>query len=251
MPFIDRKSHQLFIETRGEGTPDFICLHGLVDSVSIWKRLAPALAERGRVILVDQRGHGRSGAPAGHTERQDLARDITAVLDSLEIERAILVGHSMGGIMAMATALMAPERVAGLVLIGTASQCTEKVANWYERIATAGEREGLEGIARMIYGKDSEKSIVGDAAGMAAVTRTLGSLYTDPLTPRLSEIRCPALVIVGERDPMGPKASSIIADKLPKSTLEVVADCGHWVHVEQPDAVTAAIDRWQASRHVT
>ena len=59
--------------------------------------------------------------------------------------KAVLVGHSMGGIVSMATALACAERVAGLVLIGTASQCSEKVASWYEQIAQAGETDGLDG----------------------------------------------------------------------------------------------------------
>lgn len=248
MDFLDLTHHRLFFEVAGEGPANFVCLHGLVDSVSIWERLSPSLVARGRTVLVDQMGHGRSGTPAGPVTREDLARDIVAVLDTLSIEHAILVGHSMGGIMAMTTALLVPERIAGLVLIGTASRCTEKVANWYERIAIAGESEGLDGLTRAIYGKDSQKVIVGNPVGIAAVTRTLKSLYADPLTPKLSEIACPSLVIVGERDPMGPKASSIIAEKLPDSTLEVVPNCGHWVHVEKPAAVTAAIDRWRTSR---
>ena len=107
------------------------------------------------------------------------------MLDALEISRAILVGHSMGGVVAMTTALAYPDRVAGLVLIGAASQCSEKVAHWYERIARAGETDGTAGLARAIYGERSDKRIAGDARGIAHVTRTLQSLYRDPLTPKL------------------------------------------------------------------
>ncbi len=144
----------------------------------------------------------------------------------------------------MTTALAYPDRIAGLVLIGTASQCNEKVAGWYERIALAGERDGAAGLARAIYGEKTRKVVSGDAQGIAHVTRTLKSLHEDPLTPKLAEIRCPALLVVGEQDPMGPKASAIIAERLPDAHLEVVPDCGHWVHVESPDAVLKAFDSW-------
>ena len=146
--------------------------------------------------------------------------------------------------MSMTAALRHSTRVRGLVLLGTASQCTERVAERYERIAQAGETDGLDGLAQVIYGKDSKRKIRGDAAGIAHVTRTLKSLFADPLTPKLPELRIPALLVVGEKDPMGPKASAIIAERLPNAQLEVVPDCGHWVHVEQPEAVLKSFDRW-------
>jgi len=236
--------HRLRVVSAGHGSPNLLCLHGLVDRLEIWDRLAAPLAERWRVVRMDQRGHGASEAPAGPYRREDLAGDVAEVVAGLPGGRAVLVGHSMGGIVSMATALSHPERVAGLVLIGTASQCNEKVAGWYERIAVSGERDGNAGLARAIYGKNSTKQVEGDPQGIAHVTRTLKSLHADPLTPKLAGIRCPVLLLVGEKDPMGPKASSIIADQLPGAELEVVPDCGHWIHVERPERVLEALDRW-------
>ena len=151
----------------------------------------------------------------------------------------------------MATALAHPDRIAGLVLLGTASHCSERIAGWYEQIAVAGETGGNDGLARIIYGKESRRRVVGDASGIAAVTRTLKSLYSDPLTPKLSRITCPVLLVVGEKDPMGPKASEIIAAELPNSTLEVLPGRGHWTHVEAPDDVLDALDRWRTRGQAT
>ena len=239
---VDVGGHRLRLETAGNGSPTFLCLHGLVDRIEIWDRIAGPLSERGRVARIDQRGHGGSEAPPGPYRREDLAGDVSAVIRELGDPNTVLLGHSMGGIVSMTTALVHPEQVAGLVLIGTASQCNEKIAGWYERIALAGEKDGNEGLVRAIYGEKSDKVIEGDAQGIAEVTRTLKSLYDDPLTPKLAEIRCPVLLIVGDNDPMGPKASSIIASQLPSALLVTVPDCGHWVHVDEPDAVLAAID---------
>ena len=100
-------------------------------------------------MRIDQRGHGGSGAPPGPYSRAALASDVIAVLDAEGIDRTILVGHSMGGIVAMQAALEFPERIAGLVLIGTTSECREKVAGWYERIALAGDRDGTAGLGRV------------------------------------------------------------------------------------------------------
>jgi len=228
----------------GRGEPVFLCLHGLVDTLSIWDGLVGPLAERGRVVSMDQRGHGESDAPPGPYMREDLARDAIRVLDAFAIDRAILVGHSMGGVVAMTTALMHPERVAGLVLLGTASRCSERIAAWYERIALAGEREGLTGVARAIHGDSSSRPMRGDSQGIAHVTRMLKSPFDDPLTPRLAEVRCGALLLVGGKNPMGPKASEIIRDALPegRARLVVLPGRGHWLHVEAPGYVIRAID---------
>jgi len=241
---VELGSHALCYDEAGRGDPPFACLHGLVDTLEIWDRLAPPLAERRRTIRFDQRGHGESRAPAGRCAREDMAGDLVRVLDALDVERAILVGHSMGGIVSMATALAHPDRVAGLVLLGTASQCNERTAQWYERIALAGERDGCEGLARAIYGEKSRKRVRGDAAGIAQVTRMLKTLHTDPLTPKLGAVTCRALLLVGESDPMGPRASQIIAASAPDAELRVLPGCGHRIHVEAADAVLEAIDAW-------
>jgi 3-oxoadipate enol-lactonase len=152
----------------------------------------------------------------------------------------------MGGIVAMEAALASPARIAGLVLIGTTSECREKVAGWYERIARAGEQDGNAGLRRAIYGEKSEKEILGDAQGIAHVTRMLKSLHSDPLTPKLRDIECPALMAVGEKDPMGPKASEIVFDAMPagRALLLRVPEKGHWLQLEAVDPVVAALDGW-------
>jgi 3-oxoadipate enol-lactonase len=238
--------HKIQVLSHGEGRRHFTCLHGLVDTLDIWKRLSPALETRGRVTRIDQRGHGRSSAPRGPYTRSQLAADVIGVLDAEGIDRTILVGHSMGGIVSMQTALDYPDRIAGLVLIGTTSECREKIAGWYERIAIAGERDGNAGLGRAIYGERSSKEILGDAQGIAEVTRMLKSLYRDPLTPRLGEIQCPALMAVGEKDPMGPKASEIVHDAMPAGRAELlrIPEKGHWLQLEAVESLVAALDDW-------
>ena len=81
------------------------------------------------------------------------------------------------------------------------------------------------------------------------MTRMLKTLHSDPLTDQLTGIACPALLLVGEKDPMGPRASERIAQALPAGagTLEVVPGCGHWIHLEAPDAIVSALDSWLAA----
>jgi len=243
---VDVGGHQLACASSGSGARHFLCLHGLVDTLDIWKAITPGLEQRGRVCLLEQRGHGGSDAPPGPYDRADLAHDVIAVLDAEGVDRSLLVGHSMGGIVAMETALQYPERIEGLVLIGTTSQCKEKIAGWYERIALAGERHGCEGLARAIYGEESDKRVAGDALGIAHVTRMLKSLFDDPLTPRLAELRCPVLLLVGEKDPMGPRASEIIEAAITPGLgqLELLEGKGHWLQVDSPEQVLSLLDAW-------
>jgi len=243
---IARDGYSLRYADSGGDLPVFLCLHGLADTLDVWDSLAGPLAERGRVVRIDQRGHGASGAPPGPCTRDDLARDAVGVLDALAIERAIVVGHSVGGIVAMAAALAAPERISGLVLIGTASRCSVRTAAWYERIALAAEQGGGDGLVRAIYGEGSGRRARGDARAIAQVARMLTSLHRDPLTPRLAAIACPVLLLVGEKDLMGPKASQTIRDALPPRHAELVVmpGCGHWLQIDAPGQVIAALDRW-------
>jgi pimeloyl-ACP methyl ester carboxylesterase len=149
-------------------------------------------------------------------------------------------------VVALTLALARPERVAGLVLLGTASQCSARVAEWYEKIAAAGEAEGLPGLSRAIY-RDPERLQRGDGRAMAEVTRALVSLFADPLTPKLAALHCPVLLLVGSKDPMGPRASELIRDALPegRGRLVVLPERGHWLHVEAPDDVLVELDRWR------
>jgi 3-oxoadipate enol-lactonase len=108
---IDVGGHHLRTIIRGAGPPYFVCLHGLADTLEIWSKVAGPLAARGRVVLVDQRGHGESEAPPGPYRREDLAVDVRTLLDRLDIPQAVLVGHSMGGIVAMTAALAYRDRL--------------------------------------------------------------------------------------------------------------------------------------------
>lgn len=241
---VDLGTHQLRARVSGAGERTFALVHGLADTLEIWDDLAPLLEPLGRVIRFDQRAHGDSSAPAGPSSRDDLAADLLALLDRLGAPRAVLVGHSLGGVAAICAALAAPERVAGLVLIGTASQCNQGTARWYRDIVRAGEVNALEGLAKAIYGPMSTRRVRGDAPGLVEVVRSLVSLHEEPLTPRLGEIACPTLVLVGGADPMGTAPSVIVQRGIPGARLEVLDGKGHWLQNEAPAEVATAIESW-------
>ncbi|MEA2626194.1 MAG: hypothetical protein QOD06_2239 [Candidatus Binatota bacterium] len=242
MRIVQRDGYALVAERHGKGPPHVLCLHGLADTRAIWTRVFPSFVASGAFLRVDQRGHGDSSSPDPPYRLEDLAADAVAVLDSWSIDRAVLVGHSMGGVVALTAALAFPGRVAGLVLLGTTSQLNAPEAAWYEKIAAAGETQGIDGIRPAIFGAGSEREIVADALAIAGIARALAGLHRQPLTPRLGEVSCPAAVLIGERDPMGVAASNILAEGMPGARLTVVPGRGHWLQLEAPEAVVSAAD---------
>src|SRR5215216_8115758 len=105
-------------ERRGTGTP-LVLLHGYPLDHHLWDEVAPLLVDTFELILPDLRGFGESSTVDSFYTMEDIASDIAALLDHLEIQKAAIVGHSMGGYVALAFARLFPERVTGLGLVST------------------------------------------------------------------------------------------------------------------------------------
>jgi pimeloyl-ACP methyl ester carboxylesterase len=239
---IELGTHALRVrEESGPGGRTLVLLHGFLDGTSVWQGVAAAIVDLGRVVLVQQRAHGDSTAPGGPCTLDDLAADVRSLLDALHIGRAILVGHALGGIVAAKLALAAPDRVAGLVLISTQSEIDARGATQWRHVVRAGEVNKLQGLARSVYGPTSRREVDGDGIGLTEIARALQGFGGDPLTPRLAELRCPTVVIAGERDVAGAAAARVLATRIAGATLELVPEQDDAPHVGAPDAVAAAI----------
>jgi pimeloyl-ACP methyl ester carboxylesterase len=238
---IDLGTHKLRVRSSGSGARTFVCIHGLAETLEGWDELGARLERTSRVIRYDQRAHGDSTAPDGACSRSDLAADLVAVLDRLEVPRAVLIGHGVGGLAALTTVLAAPARVAGLVLLATPTQLDEREARWFRDVIRAGEVNALEGLARGIHGPISRNQVEGDAPGIVAVARMAMGLQQEPLTPRLGEISCATLVLLGERDAAAKPGSELLARGIAGARLEVIPGAGRRPQVDAPDAVAAAI----------
>ncbi|HXY12553.1 MAG TPA: alpha/beta hydrolase [Thermoplasmata archaeon] len=115
MPFAERNGTKIYYEARGRGRP-LVLVEGLGYGLWMWRGQSPALEERFRLILVDNRGVGRSSPLPGPYSASEFARDILSVLDTERVEKAAVLGASMGGAIAQALAGIAPTRVDALVL---------------------------------------------------------------------------------------------------------------------------------------
>jgi 3-oxoadipate enol-lactonase len=226
----------------GRGSLTVVLTHGLAAGEAIWAQQVAALAPRYRVLTWELRGHGRSGPDPGPCAIPDLAADLRAVLDAARVERAVVLGHSAGGVVAMQFALDQPARTAGLVLVGTASECNQRARDFYEELAAIAEARGMEPVYRRLgVGAEQARRSPTDAATFARVARAMASLNGAPLTPRLGEIHCPAQMIVGEQDFLGVGGSVILHRNIAGSRLAIVPGRGHGLFVEDPDGFNALL----------
>jgi pimeloyl-ACP methyl ester carboxylesterase len=238
---VDLGSHALRVRESGAGTPVFVCLHGFLDGPAVWDGVAQHLAEIGRVVLVEQRAHGHSTAPDGPCGLDDLGRDVLRLLDALEVPRAILVGHALGGIAALEVALAAPERVAALALIATPSEIDERTAMQWRHVVRGGEVNKLQGLARSVFGPTSRREVDGDGGGLTEIARAMQEFHSRPLTPRLGALRCPTVVVAGAADAAGVAAARGLAARIAGATVEVVGGQGDAPHVGAPAEVAAVL----------
>jgi 3-oxoadipate enol-lactonase len=223
----------------------------------MWAKQLPPLAERYRVVNVDYRGHGRSGAATDPFGLDDLVADVVAVLDRLGIEEAVWAGLSIGGMVSLHAALAVPERVVGLILLDThagAERWSKKLK--YRAMSLGvrvlGVRPFLSEVVGLMFGETTRREkpeLAAEWRERFAATHVPSMLRTvellnarESVVERLGEIQLPALVAVGEEDHLLPPVDAReIAEGLPDASLVVIPGAGHLSALEQPEAVTAAM----------
>ncbi len=259
---------EIAFEERGHGERPLVLVHGFTGFRQDFATQLPALAERGRVLAPDLRGHGesgRTGDPSSYGFAQ-LTADLLALLDALGIERCDLLGHSMGGMVALRAALSAPARVASLVLMDTAPGPLGFVDRAQLALAArVGREAGMAALAQILRaraGDDPERSApdrrveqewgaerfwAWRSARVAAMDPAayealgLALVEQEDLTARLGEIACPTAVLVGELDHEFRAPSEALARHIPGARLRVLPGAGHQPQHEAADAWREAV----------
>jgi pimeloyl-ACP methyl ester carboxylesterase len=236
-----------FFDHAPEGAlgPPLVLVHGAGGTHLAWPEALRALPGR-RVLAVDLPGHGQAPRPGERTV-DGYATAILAMLDALAIPRAVVAGHSMGGAIALALALRAPERVAGLLLVGTGARLRVAPAMLETCADPARAQEAAEAMASFSFGPGATDA---DRAALAReiVAQPPGVLHDDlsacdafDVTGSLASIRAPAFVVVGLEDRLTPpKYGAFLRERLPGRGMLEVPGAGHMVALEAPAAVTAA-----------
>ncbi len=260
------------LEWSDEGVP-LVFLHGFSNSSRVWDPVVPAVAPFYRTVALDLRGHGDSDRdPEGRYDHASMARDLDEAFGTLGIERLVLVGHSMGGRVAMHFAGAHPERMAGLVIVdsgpdfdargitrirleSSSAQSSYVSIGEYERtlarLYPVAKPETLSLLARHWLRQrpdgrfepktdpDLGKRRMADPAGMLAAAEA----ETKQLWDALTRIACPTLVVRGAAsDVLSPEtADRMVDDVLARGTLSVIPNASHSVMLDNPEAFEAAL----------
>lgn len=271
--FIEINGIRLHYRRLGAGEPLILLIHGSFLSLDSWSAIMGPLAELGTVVAFDRPGFGRSDRPLPGPERSGMAlysaeaqaRLLAELIPALGFERALLVGNSTGGTLALLAALAQPERVLGLILIDAmvySGYATSEVPAPVRAFMAASkpvfsrfmgfliDRLFAKAMRRFWYRPErltDERIADLKSAFMQGPWREsfielfLATRKLD-LDRRLPELRLPTLVITGEQDrAVKPEESRRLAQAIPGGRLCVIPEAGHLPHEEQPAAVIAAM----------
>jgi 3-oxoadipate enol-lactonase len=244
----------LFFVDSGAGEP-VVLLHAFPLDGRMWEMQARELAKRARVVVPDLRGFGRSKA-APPSSIEQMADDVVALLDTLAIAHATIVGLSMGGYVAMALTRRHPTRVARLGLCDTRAEPDSSESRKTRDVNIAlVDREGVAPLVEKMLpvllspeasaGMKDHVRGIGNSQSRDGVKGALASMRDrHDAGPWLPSFDAPSLVIVGAEDTLSPPScANAIADKLPHAELEVIPGAGHLANLEKPSAFTGALYR--------
>ncbi len=252
MPRIKISNQEIHYAVRGNepvhSHAPLVFVHGAGDSHLLWNGQLAAFANLARTLALDLPGHGRS-IGAGRTTIDEYVTALREFLDASGIERAVFVGHSMGGAIVQTLALECSERVAGLVLVGTGAKL--RVAPQF----LDGIKSDFENTARVLvenyYALDApqllqEKSLEQlRKTGSVVTYGDFAACDAFDVRQRIHEITTSTLVICGRQDKMTPpKSSEFLVQNIPHAQLTVIENAGHMVMLEQPAAFHAVLRAW-------
>jgi pimeloyl-ACP methyl ester carboxylesterase len=277
--FIDVKGLRVHYKKFGQGTPNFILLHGFAASEFSWREIYKPLAQYGTVMAYDRPAFGLTSRPlpGSWTGENPYSNDtqvelVIALMDAMKMDKAILVGNSAGGGIAAMAALKYPQRVQALVLVDAAVSSNASNNNNFNVMNVLSNTPQLQRIGPLLvrnirdWGIEFGKSAWHDPT---KITPEIWAGYTEPLQTldwdvglwqfqsaprtasyanRLKEITMPALVIAGDDDRVIPTQKSIdLAQVLPNAKLVVIPNSGHVPHEETPNEFMQAMKDWLAT----
>lgn len=242
---VDAGAASLHVTSSGSESPTFVFLHYWGGTSRTWQPVIDRLAPAMRCVAIDQRGWGRSTAPACGYAIEDLAADATAVIEELALDDYILVGHSMGGKVAQLIATRRPNGLGGVVLVAPAPARPAEIPDEVrERMAVAyTSRESvlatLDGVLSHAPLSDElrEQILVDSLGGSAGAKHEWpASAIAQDVSDDLDRIEVPVLVIAAEHDQVEPVAlmQSHVAGLIPGAHLAVIAASGHLIPLERP-----------------
>src|SRR2546422_6974858 len=250
---------EIAYDEAGSGTP-VVLLHGFPFNRTMWSEQIEALMPRHRVLAPDLRGHGETSVVPGPATMEEMARDVSALMEKLNISRAAVCGLSMGGYVALALYRMFPLRARALVLADTRPGADSEEARANREVqAEKALQEGMAAIADAMLPKLlSPKTVAKNPAVVARVREMIlktnsegaaaalrGMAQRRDQTSFLSRIICPTLVIVGREDVITPlPESELMRREIGGSRLDVSENPGHLSNLDRPQNFKRALTKF-------
>jgi pimeloyl-ACP methyl ester carboxylesterase len=235
------------------GRRELVLVHGFLGGTGYWKPLFPGLKDHFGLIAVDLPGFAGSAAIPAPDSIAGLSQALLELMDSLDVERFSLLGFSMGGMVAMQTALDHRDRLENLILYGTAASGTlpNRFESWDTSIARMQE-QGVEATADRTVSTwfvDGERHPYYSAcreacrgASQESCIKLMRAIQRWSAIERLNEIKIPTLLIVGDKDrSTKPSESIAIWERIPGSQLCILPNGAHGVHMEKPNLFSRII----------
>ena len=240
-----------------EDAPWMVCSNSLSANLSLWDGQVAAFGSRFRFLRYDQRGHGNSDAPADTFSMDDLAGDLLALLDCFNVDKAVLIGVSMGCVTVLRCAARAPTRCLGVVgCDGQWRSAPGSAAIWEERVSLV-RKGGMEAMAEPTVRRwfqpgffTQEPDEVQRIKDMVSATKAEGycgcakALQNYDFSADYSALTTPALFLAGAQDGDLPKVMREMANATPGSNFQIIDNCGHLPNIEQPKAFFKAVDEF-------
>lgn len=245
--YIDGPAGLLHVDDGGKGGLPVVFIHSFGGNIAQWQKQLEHLREDRRAIAFDLRGHGQSAAPADNDyDVEAMAADIDAVADSLKIRRFVLVGHSMGGSSAIAYAWMHPERVAGLLLMGTPGKTPEEQSKpIIESLESDAYDKVMEDYMKHLLTNAGPETARSEREGMNSLSKEASlniikaAFAYDPI-PALRSYKGPKL-IVGTPAEKQPNALSV---QMPGVPHTIVEGTSHWIQMDKPEVFNRILDEF-------
>ncbi|WP_078592924.1 alpha/beta fold hydrolase [Evansella clarkii] len=253
MPVLTSNNVTLYYENQGEGKA-IIFTHGASWNHKQWHPQVDYFSENYQTVVWDVRGHGQSSLPKGKVDSEDFSRDLIALLDHLNIEKAVLCGLSMGGHISLQTAIRYPDRVEALILIGTPFTNS---FNWYEKIFVPVNRFSNRLIPMSAAGKiqakmlskfnPDNKDYIQEAFEM--IDRNNWNRVWDAVTRMesgkdLEKVKCPTLLLQGDHDTMIMREQKAMMEKIKNAQLKIIKNAHHATNLDNPDEVNRVIQEF-------
>jgi len=250
---------RMAVELDGQGDA-IVCIHGLGGTSNFYTPQCLTLASRYRLVRPDLPGSGRSPTREGLTI-QSLVDALLRLVRALEIERAHVVGHSMGSIVCQHLALQDPRLVRSLVLLGPFLAPPEPARQALRERAKKARSEGMSGIADQVLQAATSVDTRNNQPVAAALVREL-LMRQDPegyaracealaaaQPADIARLACPTLLVTGDEDAIAtPSGARAMAERIPEARLITLPRCGHWTTLERPAECTAAMKEFYAGR---